>query len=863
MKKHSVTKSVSVLLLLLFPGVGMGQDFASSWSKHQRMERQSVFSQLAWKSVGPVFQGGRVETIDSPLDQPGVIYAGFGSGSLWKTTNEGLSWDCIFSDQSTFSIGDLAISVSNPSVLYLGTGENLRASQGYSYPGTGVYKSVNGGLTWKHCGLDDTQHIGRVVVDKNNPNLVFVAAIGRFWTPNIERGLFITQDGGETWTKSLYISDSVGVVDVTWDPIGKTIYAAAWEIPNGKRSGIYKSTNLGETWERLTNGFPVDEQIGRIGLTISPSHPNEVYACLDNRNLDETTGTMVGAQVYRSRDSGNSWAKTHRNPIDNYSGFGWAFGDIVVSPIDREEIYLLGIHLLHSVDGGQSFKRVTGYVHHLVESPAQTIHLDQHDLWIDPLHPERMILGNDGGVYISSDKGNNWLHTNNIPTAEFYDIYVDSQEGETIIYGGTQDNSSIMGRINPHEPKQDRNWGYVWLDPWSGGDGFTTIPSKYQPEWIYYESQNGEINKKSMETGEIVYIKPIVEKDESPMRTHWFTPYFVSIHDPGTLYYAANKVYKTINGGQTWTRISPDLTYPEDPLRKSRALTALAESPLEAGLLYAGTEEGAVWVSRDDGINWIEISEDLPVKKIHFLYPSRHKEGRIFIVLKGMDNDDYAPYLYCSDNLGRRWRSIGDSLPFETINCIIEDPEQQNLIYVGTDRGIYLSHNLGRSWTALSYNLPTASYNRLLWANNDRFMVASTHGMSIFSCYLEPVRKYFKTVDPSKATFLTTFPGRLPVQKDFPSDLDWSSGHPAIISWYQVHSCEIRIILTNNQKKEIWSTERFGYIGYNQWEWNMVLNYEEDLSLYPIPKYQFPEPGKYSLRILGQGIDIVSSIEVK
>ncbi len=866
-------RPMSLLLRLIFNSgilflscqILTAQNPFESFTKFKAMEDHSVFSGLPWNPVGPSFQGGRVETIDSPLGQPNVIYAGFGSGSLWKTTDQGLSWKCIFTDQATFSIGDLAIAPSNPEILYLGTGENLRATRGFTYPGTGVYKSVDGGMTWVNMGLHDSHHIGRVVVDPNNPELVFVAAIGHMWTPNSERGLFISQDGGKIWNKSLFISDSTGIADVAWDPLNKVLYAAAWEMVQGIKSGIYKSTDLGKHWEKCRIGFPENPGIGRIGLAISPSQPQVVYACVDNRNnqTSQNDSDMMGLEIYRSEDSGKSWKKMNVSYLDNYSGFGWAFGDIRVSPVDSKEIYVLGVHTLYSRDGGKTTRKIGGSITHLLPNPAIAMHLDNHDLFIDPANPDHMILGNDGGVYISYNKGGSWLHTNTIPVAEIYDMKIVDHD-QTIAYAGTQDNSSIFGPLKLGKPIEgSAAWNYVWLDPWSGGDGFVTIPDPTQAVTVYYESQNGNLNRKNLATGETVYIQPTSDAGDTPLRNSWLTPYLVSAYSPATLYYGANRVFKSIDRGDHWIRISPDLCYTADVQRKSRALTALAESPLKPGLLYAGTEKGAAWVSRDDGVNWIEISESLALKSVVQICPSRQVETRVYLVMKSVEEDDFKPYLFYSENNGYSWKSIAEGLPEDRINCILEDAYLSDLIYIGTDKGVFVSPDKGKSWTAISKGLTTASIQNMAWAEENNFLVVATHGQSIFSLFAAPLRKYFKAVDPEKECLLGVQSGYLPARRDFPGDWDWNRSIPAAVYWYQPVAGAMNISLTDEGNKEIFTSRYTAEQGINVWNWDLVISKKEDTGLYPVPEYKFPAPGTYQVLVQGQGIIIRSDLKIQ
>ena len=851
---------MSLLIIALSPIPGFGQnnghlsnDFYSSGEQHRYLEDNSMFSGLKWTSIGPTFQGGRVESIDCPIDQPGVIYAGFGSGSLWKTSNQGVAWECIFKNESTHSIGDLAISVSNPDIIYLGTGENLRASRGFSYPGTGVFKSIDAGKSWYNMGLQDSHHIGRIVIDPSDPNLVFAAAIGHFWSKNEERGLFMTSDGGQSWENILYISDSTGVVDVAWDAKNRIIYAAAWDMISGANSGIYKSENMGGSWIRLDNGFPVNNKIGRIGLALSPSRPETIYSLVDNRSSvkSEDASQLIGAEVFRSDDYGKNWKKTHENTLQNYSGFGWAFGDIKVSPYDHNDIYLMGVYLMNSSDGGQNFIRMGGRVNHIIPNTGERLHLDQHDLYIDPLHPSFMILGNDGGVYLTYDKGESWTHCNTIPVGEFYDISI--VDSDTVrIYGGTQDNSSIKGLLIPEDPEAlSHSWEYVWLDPWSGGDGFTTLESPENRNLIFYESQNGYLSLKNLVSGKTKHIKPSPDSDESPLRNSWFTPYFISAHDVKTIYYGANKLYKSIDQGESWIRLSPDLSYSEDKGKKSRSITAIAESPLMAGLLFAGTEKGIVWVSRNDGTKWIEISKGVPQNKVLSIIPSTHNSSIVYLVCKGMDNDDYSPCILMSNNLGKSWTDISNGLPYESVNCLTEDPVIEGLIYIGTDRGIYCSPDNGYSWEALSYSLPTTSVHQLKFIKNNKFILAATHGMSLFIAHTEPIRTYYANSLRNKPFYMTGIDGRLPKQKDYSGDWDLNTIRNLQISFFWPDTETISISLFNDSDESIYREIFNAKTGINQWDWDLIIEKKEDNTIYPVPEISFPKTGYYSIVIEG------------
>ncbi len=481
------------------------EDRLYAWEKQKKMRQISPFKNIKWRPVGPKFQGGRIETIASHADNSATIYVGFGAGNIWKTENQGTTWKPVFEQESTFAIGDIEVAKSDPDIVWAGTGESLMARS--SFAGTGVFKSENGGLTWKNMGLPESHHIGRIVIDPENPKIVYVAALGHQYTFNKERGLYKTTDGGLTWNKSLYISEKVGVVDVVMDPSdSRILYAAAWErdrkawnkLINGEGSAVYKTTDAGLSWNKLTAGLPYGKYIGRIGLATAPSAPATIYAVVDNQTPIKTQGRnrRIGGEVYRSNDRGETWPKTHSKAL--FAGVNYSFGDIRVSPEDENKVYVLGVNLMASEDGGRTFHPIKGTVVHLLYHSTRALHLDQHDLWIDPKDPDRLLLGNDGGLFISRDRGKNWLHVNNIPTAEFYAISLDMAEPYNI-YGGTQDNSALFGPANQEIEDGIRDpWQHIWIDLWGGGDSYFTLADPETAGIIYYEQQFGPLKRKNM-----------------------------------------------------------------------------------------------------------------------------------------------------------------------------------------------------------------------------------------------------------------------------------------------------------------------------------------------------------------------------
>ncbi len=732
------------------------------------MERDSPFADLSWRAVGPRMQGGRVESIAVDPTKPTTMYVGVGSGNLWKSINNGITWRPIFEKESTFSIGDVAVAPSDPDVVWVGTGEVLMARS--SYAGTGVFKSVDAGESWEHMGLADSHHIAQVVIHPDDPETVWVAAIGHLYSENEERGVFRTIDGGRLWERVLYVDSRTGAIDLAMDPGDPDVlYAAMWErsrkawghTTNGPGSGVFKSVDGGTTWQQLGNGFeqgdglPVGADIGRIGLAIAPSDPDIVYALVDNyapapaaaggRGAGGRGGRggrpqRIGGEVYRSDDKGITWRKVNEEPV----AAGYDFCLIQVAPEDPDTIYLPNNRFWASDDGGRTYRQIEGTLVHLLPHGSRVLHLDQHDLWINPDDGDHMMLGNDGGMHISYDAGTSWLHLNNLPIGEFYAVGVDLDEPYNI-YGGTQDDAALFGASDQviEDDLGDR-WTHVYLDRWGGGDSYFTYRDRLDPDLIYYEHQMGDLRRKRMSTGETTRIRPQAAEGEEPLRTNWMTPFFISAHEPTTLYYGANRLFKSTDRGDSWTPISPDLT--SNPARQGNVpwgtLSSVVESPLRPGLLYAGADDGHVHVTRDDGATWTRIDEGLPERWVTRLTASPHDVATVYVSLTGYRYDEFASYLYASTDYGSTWVSISGNLPAEPINVVAEDPEIAGLLYVGTDTGVYASTDGGSSWHALCAGLPTTPVYDLTVHPRDGELVIGTHGRSIFVADIAPVRRF-------------------------------------------------------------------------------------------------------------------------
>jgi photosystem II stability/assembly factor-like uncharacterized protein len=723
----------------------------------------ALLGNLRWRSIGPANTGGRIDdfAVARVPGQPDAIYVATASGGVFKSTNQGTSWTPIFDRvDAMMSIGDIAVASSNPSVVWLGTGEaNNRQSSSW---GDGVYKSVDAGLTWASAGLADTRHVGRIVIHPSNPDVVYVAAAGHLWGPNAERGVFKTADGGRTWTRVLYVDDNTGATDLVMDPQDpQTLFAAmyqrqrkAWGFNGGgPGSGIFRSRDGGATWTRLSNGLPRGDK-GRIGLDIFRADPRVIFAVV------EAAGRESG--VYRSADRGETWQEwSTLNPRPMY------FSQIRADPRDATRVYLLGSNrgFYISNDGGKTFADV-----------FSTIHSEDHALWIDPDDTNHLIVGGDGGVSISWDRGQTWLFRDNLPVGQFYEISADMQD-PYVVCGGLQDNghwcvpSATRARtgISNHD---GFNIG--------SGDGFYARLDPGDARVAIIESQDGRANRVNLSTLERQAISPIGPGTGAPQETrgspsptaaqdergrlsrpprerwNWNTPIVMSSFDPRTIYIGAHMLFKSPDRGTTWKAISPDLTadvdreslemmgarVPEralsrhDGVTSFSTLTTIGESPLDARLLYTGSDDGRLSVTRDGGQTWTTANERIPglppQTYVSSVLPSRHAAGRVYATFDGHYDDDYRAYVYVSDDYGHTWRSIAAGLPAASVHKLREHPRNARLLFVGHERGIHFSIDGGATWSPLNLNMPTVPVDDILIHPRDNDLVAGTHGRSIW-----------------------------------------------------------------------------------------------------------------------------------
>lgn len=699
---------------------------------------EGAFSRLEWRSIGPANMGGRVADVEGVPGNPNVVYVASASGGLWKTTNGGVTWKPIFERQGTISIGDIALAPSNPEVVWVGTGEsNVRNSVSF---GDGVYKSTDGGKNWQHVGLKDTERISAIAINPQNPDIVYIGALGHAFGPNDERGVFMTTDGGKTWTKTLYIDNQHGVSDLEIDPTNPNIlYAGMWSFERkpwthrsgSEKGGLYKSIDAGRTWNKLTNGLP--KLVGRIGVRVAPSNPNVVYLIVEAKE-----GTL-----YRSDDRGDSFRMVSKN--EQIVSRGFYYTRVRVDPTNENHIFAVASTLFASVDGGKTFRSITGRTH-----------IDYHALWLDPKNPRRMWHGQDGGIAVSYDGGESWEAVYNIPLGQFYQIHADNRLPFYYVMGGLQDNGSWTGPSRTREPAGVMNddWRMV-----SFGDGFYVVNNPDNPEEYLSESQGGDIVWTDFRTREQQSINPWGHGSGGgpaagqKFRFNWNAPIVFSPHEKTTVYFAGNVVFKSPDFGKTWEQISPDLTT-NDPEKLKDAggpvaienstaeyhstIISIAESPVQKGQIWVGTDDGNLQLTTDGGKNWTNLIRNVsglaansPVSHVE---PSRVNASRAYVAFDRHMLDDFRPYIFKTADGGKTWTNISGNLPAKAyVQVVREDPKNNNLLYAGTELGLFASYNGGRDWLALNLkNLPNVAVHDILVHPRENDLILATHGRSIW-----------------------------------------------------------------------------------------------------------------------------------
>jgi len=839
---------------------------------------ESVIKNLKWRNIGPANMGGRIDDFAVVENKPYIFYVATASGGVWKTTNNGVTWEPIFDEQPVSSIGAIGVAPSDPNIVWVGTGEaNNRQSSSW---GNGVYKSTDGGKTWKHMGLADTHHIGRIVIHPKNSDIVYVAAVGHLWGPNKERGLFKTIDGGKTWKKILYINEDTGCIDVAIDPESPdTLYAAMYQRRRtpfgfnggGPHSGLYKTTDGGETWVKLTDGLPKGDT-GRIGIAIYRKNPNIVYAIIENKD----------GGVFRSEDRGLTWKKmSDTNPRPMY------YSQIRIDPNNDLRIWVLGARMYYSEDGGKTFR--TDWV--------TRIHGDHHALWINPNNSNHIILGSDGGIHISYDGGKTWDFINTIPLGQFYEVGYDMRK-PYYVYGGLQDNGTWAG------PSSTKYTTGITNEDWykvGGGDGFYAQVDPTDHTIVYIESQNGNLLRYNLKTGQRRSIRPIPKKEGEEYRFNWNSPLLISPHDPKTIYYGGNKLFISHDRGETWEE-TIDLTKQIDrdklkimgvPLSDENILskndgvssygniTTISESPIRKGLIWVGTDDGNLQVSLDGGKTWENVvkrikgvPEYTPVTRV---IASRFSEGRAYVTFDGHTRDDFTPYVFVTEDYGKTWKSLRSNLPDGvTINVIREHHRNPNLLFIGTEFGAYFTIDRGKKWVKFK-NLPTVPVDDIAIHPRENDLIFGTHGRSVWILdditpleQLTPsvLNSHFHLFDIRSATIFSYISHKGNLGHKF-----FTAPNPpfgAIISYYlkEKPKEKVKIIIFDSKGKKIRELEAPSNPGINRINWD--LRYEspkverrERRGFFGPPRPPFVLPDTYQVKLMVNGKEMTKAVKVE
>jgi len=776
--------------------------------------QNSIVKNIPFENIGPKVMSGRIVALEVNPADPTEFYAAYASGGIWHTKDNGISFTSITDNAPTQNIGEIAMHWPSKT-LWVGTGEN-NASRS-SYAGIGMLKTTDNGTSWEVKGLEDSHHIGKILINPNNPEEVVVGVTGHLYTPNTERGIYRSEDGGDSWEQVLFVNETSGIIDMSIVPNDFNIqYAAAWQKDrkawnfsgNGSSSGIYKSTDAGKTWALIStdeSSFPTGTGVGRIGLAVydentvyaihdsqfrrpddAPKKANgltkndfksmskEAFLALQDKSLNaflkennfqekyratnlknsvrnglvmpkdlaiylEDANALlfdtpvVGAEVFKSTDGGTTWTKTHTGYIDDlYYSYGYYFGHIHVAPKNGDKIYIYGVPLLKSDDGGASFTSIG----------KSNVHSDHHALWINPNKPGHLINGNDGGVNITYDDGAHWMKNNSTAVGQFYAINIDHEKPYNV-YGGLQDNGVWKGA---HNARNDERWQATGHNPWTsimGGDGMQVQIDNRNSNIVYTGYQFGNYFRLNLETKKRTYIQPKHELGEAPYRFNWQTPILLSSHNQDILYLGGNKLHRSLNQGDDWATISDDLTQGGKKGNVAfGTLTTIAESPAQFGFLYTGSDDGYIHRSENGGGSWDRISDDLPQDLwVSRVIASEHQKERVYVTLNGYRNDDFAAYVYVSEDRGISWKSINKNLPNSPVNVIREDPNNDKILYLGNDQGVYVSFDKGQKWQPFNKGLTTAAVHDLVVQPEANHLLVGTHGRSIYKADLAPFQK--------------------------------------------------------------------------------------------------------------------------
>ncbi|WP_445456549.1 VPS10 domain-containing protein [Flavobacterium sp. HNIBRBA15423] len=929
-------KSKITLLFLVF------QNFL--WSQ------TNDFSAMKFQSIGPTIMSGRVVDIAVNPENPTEFYVAYASGGLWHTNNNGTSFEPIMDNAPTLNCGSVTVDWKTETI-WIGTGE-VNSSRS-SYAGIGVLKSTNKGKTWENIGLQDSHHISRIWVNPKNNDEIIVASLGHLYTPNEERGVFKTTDGGKTWKKTLFINQDTGIIDLSVASDNPSImYAAAWERErkawnfkgNGKDSGIYKSEDGGNTWKLIStseSGFPNNEGVGRIGL--ATFNKDILYAIVDNQNnrpSEETTKKtklpqpemfsapgevflqksnkeinaylkkhglrekyraetiknwikngdlqpievkkilqdankalfeteVIGCEIYKSIDGGKSWKRTHEQFIDDmYYSYGYYFGIISVNPNDENKIYMGGVPLLYSEDGGKT----------IVNIDKKNVHADHHVTWINPKNPNHIINGNDGGINISYDNGAHWIKCNNEAVGQFYAVNVDNNESYNV-YGGLQDNGVWTANNNYSHSVSWQAEGKYPYENIMGGDGMQVQIDTRNSNIVFTGFQFGNYYRIDRSKDKQEFISPKAKKSEAsgekPLRYNWQTPILLSSHNQDILYIGSNFLHRSMNQGKTWEIISPDVT--KGAVEGNVAygtITTISESTLQFGLLYVGSDDGFIHVSKDGGVIWDKISDKLPQDLwVSRIKASTHKKERVYITLNGYRNDDFKTYVYVSEDYGTTWQDISANLPQSPVNVILEDLENENILFIGTDNGLFISLDKGKTWEDFSSEIPNVAVHDLVIQAKAKELIVGTHGRSLYKVGIDKLQKLTSEIT-NKSLYIYEIPS---IKKSERWGNSWSTwGKPyepkAEIWFYSNSNEEITISIQNETGLEIFSKKVTAKKGLN------LVEYDYTLSDNVITKWkkkdkkatfekakngkQYVLPAKYSIHLTKGGEEVFTNLEV-
>ncbi|WP_339609600.1 glycosyl hydrolase [uncultured Planktosalinus sp.] len=899
----SILFSFVVCLFISFsfaqPAASTVVELQAALEQLEAHSENSLVKNIEFTNIGPTVMSGRVVDLDvNPLD-PTEFYVAYASGGLWHTNNNGTSFTPVMDNAPTQNLGDIAVDWKN-GTLWVGTGENNSSRS--SYAGIGILKSTDKGKTWKNMGLEDSHHIGRIILNPNNPDEVVIAVAGHLYSPNEMRGVYKTMNGGKTWNKTLFVNNETGIIDLEADPNNFNIqYATSWQRDrkawhfegSGEGSAIYKSTDAGNSWTNVSmegSGFPTGNGLGRIGLAVYDA--NTVYAFHDNQDfrpkdkdsqaegiltkedfrtmtiaqfleLDNSSlnrflrennfqekyraenvkqmvsgGTVkpedlakyledanamlfdtpvIGAEIYKTTDGGKSWTKTHDDFLDDiYYSYGYYFGEIRVERNNPDAIYIFGVPILKSKDGGKSFKSMD----------APNVHVDHHALWLNPNKPGHLINGNDGGVNITYDDGENWLKANSTPVMQVYALQVDNQKPYNV-YAGSQDNGVWVGPNTYSHSMRWHNTGDYPYKELMGGDGMYIEVDERNPTIVYTGFQFGNYFRIDRDQDKTTYIQPKHELGEAPFRFNWQTPILLSKHNQDILYYGGNKLMRSMNQGGDYTAISPDLTKGGKKGNVAYGtLTSIDESPFQFGLLYAGSDDGLLHITHNGGGNWEKISDSFPLDLwVSRVIASQHKKERVYVTLNGYRWDDFKPYVYMSEDYGQTWKAINGNLPLSPVNVIREDPANANILYLGTDNGAYVTFNRGENWERFSSNLPNVAVHDLRIQAEAKDLVLGTHGRSIYKTNIamlqemspEKLKENLIVFDISNVRHSERWGSR------------WNSWREHIepsteIRFYTGNTGAATIMIKTEKGTTLYSSSEDVIIGFNSYEYDLTLS---------------------------------------